>query len=88
MASEPDIIRPTADARAEADKWATTDPTYAENMAVLADLGEALQSTPIDAQECRYLITRSLVLERVMQREFDDKWALWCARNMRPMGVE
>lgn len=88
MANEPDITRPTADACAQADMWATEDPAYAENMATLTDLGGALQEQDIDERESRRLISRSIALERVMQREYDSKWALWCAQNMRPMGVE
>jgi hypothetical protein len=82
-ASDPvDVSRPALDARAEAERWAVDDPAYAENMAILAELGELLDSGQGGefVAECHDFARASAALEPIMQRNYDHERALAVAR--------
>ena len=78
-----DVSRPSRDAWEAAETWAAVDPAYAENMAVLAELGELLDTDRRDpdyAAECRSLVDRSVALDGIQQREHEQAWALRIAQ--------
>jgi hypothetical protein len=79
-----DITGPTADAWAAAARWASSDPAAAENMAVLAELGELLDSGRTDPEleeECRELLARSIRLCELSDKHWEQQWALAWARR-------
>lgn len=57
----------------------------AETMAVYAELGELLETGRTDPgfeAECRELAGRLVVLHRLEDAEWEERWAVWCTRNM------
>lgn len=80
-----DVSGPTEDARREAEKFAETDSTYSELMLTYVELGELLDSGRADPDyvaECRDLVETLVALDRVFRLEFEERWAIWCARTM------
>lgn len=80
-----DVSGPATDALGESETWVDLDPAYAELMATLADLGEWLDAgtaEPAFVPLCREYVDKTVVLERLLRDEFEEQWALWCARNM------
>jgi hypothetical protein len=85
VVTDVDVSGPTEDARREAGRYAETDPSYAEIMLVYVELGELLESGRTDPEfeaECRDLVEKSIALDKVLEAEFAERWAVWCARHM------
>jgi hypothetical protein len=78
-----DVSEPTEDARLVAERQAEDDPVYAELMCTYVELGELLDShgdgSEYEAQ-CRELMDRSVALDHVLQRDYDQARALTVAR--------
>lgn len=77
----PDIRQALAEARREADDPMEDGP-YRELMATYAAVGELLQSGREDADldlDCRDLVGRLLKLGVWVDRQSDQRWALWIA---------
>lgn len=87
MSNEPliGIAASIEEARTEATRCASSDPTYAEIMLTYVELGE--QIAAVDENECRALMTRLLQLERPLEFEQQQRWARWCVLNMNLEGV-
>lgn len=79
----PDIRPALAEARREADGSAEDGP-YRELMATYAALGELLESGRTDAElelDCRDLVERLMKLGVWVDRQSDQRWAMWMAQN-------
>jgi hypothetical protein len=87
-----------SDARAEAEKYRETDPTFSELMLTYVALGEVLEAnrhiTSATAatlptaevqdyeDECRAHMTRLIQLERPLEFEHQQRWSRWRVQNM------
>lgn len=72
------------EARQEAETYRAEDATYSELMSTHVSLGELLESGRTDSeyeQECRAHVDRLIELGKAQDREWQQRWAVWLAKN-------
>ena len=63
------------------ERYADSDPTYAELMCCYRDLSSAFDES--DVGGCRELLARAQRLGAQIEAESDTAWAVWRARQAR-----